>query len=87
MSELAKFAVPAEFKSEFTPDELNDMKKAFMVFDIDGSGSIDEKELKAVLEVSDCRLLTSPTRTHTHTSHHITQPHHIPNPPPLAATW
>ena len=37
-------------KSELTPDQIEEIKEAFNLFDADGSGSIDYRELKAAMK-------------------------------------
>ena len=46
----SKYPIPLKYKSEFTPDEASDMRKAFQVFDVNGDGHIDDKELKQIMD-------------------------------------
>eukprot|EP01015_Nassula_variabilis_P016961 TRINITY_DN2634_c0_g1_i1.p2 TRINITY_DN2634_c0_g1~~TRINITY_DN2634_c0_g1_i1.p2 ORF type:complete len:205 (-),score=70.34 TRINITY_DN2634_c0_g1_i1:3-617(-) len=41
---------PAQQKQALNDDELNDMREAFMLFDQDGSGTIDPREVKDAMK-------------------------------------
>ena len=38
---------PAKKKPGLAPEQIEELKEAFNLFDVDGSGAIDYKELKA----------------------------------------
>lgn len=42
--------MPPPVKHNFTPEQVSDYKDVFDSFDADGSGSIEAKELKSVLQ-------------------------------------
>jgi len=50
MAEFAGYKIPGDLKGEFTPDEVNDMRRAYQAFDVNGDGHIDAQELKSVLD-------------------------------------
>lgn len=43
------YVVPSSMVSEFSPQEIGELKRHFRAFDQDGNGSIDEEELKTVV--------------------------------------
>jgi len=45
----AGYVVPSTMVSEFSPQEIGELKRHFRAFDADGNGSIDEGELKTVV--------------------------------------
>ncbi|GMH94672.1 hypothetical protein TrVE_jg1997 [Triparma verrucosa] len=50
MSGFDGYKIPANLKKDFTPDETNEMRRAYQAFDINGDGHIDADELKSVLD-------------------------------------
>ena len=46
----AKFNAKKYERPGLTEDEIEEIKEAFDLFDTDGSGSIDPKELKAAMQ-------------------------------------
>ncbi|GMI19376.1 hypothetical protein TrCOL_g7642 [Triparma columacea] len=50
MSGFEGYKIPSEHKGEFTPDEVNEMRRAFQAFDVNGDGHIDAEELKSILD-------------------------------------
>lgn len=54
-----------------TEDEIEEIREAFNLFDTDGSGSIDPKELKAAMESLGKSILIFRFR--------VQESHHLPN--------
>ncbi|KAL4109696.1 hypothetical protein PRIC1_001392 [Phytophthora ramorum] len=46
---MSSCEIPAEFRSFFTPAQAEELAAQFRISDADGSGSIDEKEFRALL--------------------------------------
>ena len=46
----AKFSANKYLRPGLTEDEIEEIKEAFDLFDTDGSGSIDPKELRAAMQ-------------------------------------
>ena len=46
----AKFNANKYLRPGLTEDEIDEIKEAFDLFDTDGSGSIDPKELRAAMQ-------------------------------------
>ena len=50
----AKFNANKYLRPGLTEDEIDEIKEAFDLFDTDGSGSIDPKELRAAMQSLGC---------------------------------
>ncbi|OWZ09701.1 hypothetical protein PHMEG_00017558 [Phytophthora megakarya] len=46
---MASYEIPAEFRASFSPAQAEELVAQFRISDVDGSGSIDEKEFRALL--------------------------------------
>ena len=47
---------PAKKKPGLAPEQIEELKEAFNLFDVDGSGAIDYKELKAALKALNIKV-------------------------------
>lgn len=47
---MPSYQVPSKFLREFSPKEIHQLKQSFKSFDVDGNGSIEQKELAQVFQ-------------------------------------
>lgn len=52
MASFAKYSLPKQLATAFTPKEVEDMKSSFAKVDKDSSGSIDRNELASLLALT-----------------------------------
>jgi hypothetical protein len=46
---MARYVVPPQYRSKFTPDEVEEFRRNFALFDANGDGTIDTRELETIL--------------------------------------